>query len=378
MNIVSIDGGQSSFASGKIQRDKIVQSNPVFVVGPSRSGTTMLKRALSLHSRIHISEETHWFDDLRSRCSNGIFTTFERQQIQDWFLALSHRPFGYAGVPGQGWLSRDEVEQAALQLSGIDSKSGVVNCDSYFAAFCKLDAMRHNKTRWGEKTPRHVFRIFDIHQSFAGAKVICILRDPRAMVASYSKWNKRVNEVGDDNSPEQRREYNRSRASYHPVIMALMWRGAARASMKAHQKLGENVVRVVRYEDLVGQAEQCLSDITDWLGEKFESEMLDIPMANSSFNGYQSSVGFSSSTSDHWQDTLSKTELAVINLLCRKEKKEHNYRQISKKELNSRWLNIVFATPHFLTLPLALWRAIRANQDRTGRLISYVWRRISP
>ena len=378
MDIVSIEGGQFSSARSKIQRDKIVQSNPVFVVGPSRSGTTMLKRALSLHSRIHISAETHWFDDLRSRCSNGILTDSERQQIQDWFLALSHRPFGYAGVPGQGWLSRDEVEQAALQLSGSDSKSGVVNCDSYFAAFCELDARRHNKTRWGEKTPRHVFRIFDIHQSFAGAKVICILRDPRAMVASYSKWNERVTGVGVDSSPEQRREYNRSRASYHPVITALMWRGAARASMKARQRLGEDVVRVVRYEDLIGQAEQCLSDITAWLGEKFEPEMLDIPMANSSFSGYQSSAGFSSNTSDYWQSTLSKSELAVINLLCRKEMKARNYPLLSEKEVSSLWLNALFAAPHFLTLPLSLWRAIHANKDRTGKLFSYVWRRIHP
>ncbi len=355
-----------------------MQSNPVFVVGASRSGTTMLQRALSLHSRVHISAETHWFDDLRSRCSTEITTDEERREVQDWFLALSHRPFGYAGEADKGWLSRAELEQAVLQLRDANGKESAVYCDYYLTAFCELDAKRHNKVRWGEKTPRHVFRIGDIHEGFEQAKILCIVRDPRAMVASYSEWSKRANGEIDKETPEQVQEYIRSRASYHPIIAALMWRGAARASIKARQRHGNDVVKLVRYEDLVGQAEPCLRDITEWLGEDFEAPMLDVPMANSSFNNYQAGVGFKSNTGEQWQTTLSKTEQSVVNFLCRKEMKRHNYDTISTTGTGSQLINALSTIPHLLTLPLALWRAVHANQDRTGKLFSYIWRRICP
>ena len=44
---------------------------PVFVVGPSRSGTTMMQTVLSSHPRVALASETHYFDDLRPRIGGG-------------------------------------------------------------------------------------------------------------------------------------------------------------------------------------------------------------------------------------------------------------------------------------------------------------------
>lgn len=359
-----------------------MQSGPVFVVGPSRSGTTLLQEALSLHARIHISAETHWFDDLRCRCPEQISSDAGRREIQDWFMALSHRPFGHSGEPGKGWLDRELLEQTAQSLNANNpsAKPHAINRDCYLKAYCQLDAQQHNKLRWGEKTPRHVFRIEDIRQSCPDAKFLCILRDPRAMVSSYREWSKRAARdfKSTNNNPQQRRENLRSRASYHPAIASLMWRGAARASIRAQQRLGEDRVKIVRYEDLVSNAESCLRDIADWLGETFDPAMLEVPMINSSFDEYHAGAGFRTNTGERWQTKLSAAEKAVVRLLCRREMIAHDYQTRARSQSTDELLWPLRAVPHFLTLPFAVWRAARANQDRTGNLFSYVWRRISP
>jgi hypothetical protein len=78
-------------------------SGPIFLCGTSRSGTTLLKGALDKSPRILISPETHYFDDLRVSLGpskwSAPLSPAEERRVQDYFLALSHRPFGHQGNP---------------------------------------------------------------------------------------------------------------------------------------------------------------------------------------------------------------------------------------------------------------------------------------
>ena len=40
-------------------------ARPLFVVGPSRSGTSLMRALLNGHADIALAGETHYFDDLR-------------------------------------------------------------------------------------------------------------------------------------------------------------------------------------------------------------------------------------------------------------------------------------------------------------------------
>ncbi len=40
---------------------------PIFIVGPSRSGTSMLREVLNRHPDVWITRGTHYFDDIRRR-----------------------------------------------------------------------------------------------------------------------------------------------------------------------------------------------------------------------------------------------------------------------------------------------------------------------
>ncbi|HYX76361.1 MAG TPA: sulfotransferase [Gaiellaceae bacterium] len=179
-------------------------SGETFVVGASRSGTNLTRALLNAHSGLWIAAETHYFDDLRPRLPAGRLEGEARERCERWFLALSHRAFGQEGDPERSSVDPAELRTLAGELGG----SG----DAYFEAACRLRARQHGRERWGEKTPRHVYRIDDLLTAFPEAKVVCLVRDPRAVAASYKDWHGAAARRGLDESPEKQADRERTRA----------------------------------------------------------------------------------------------------------------------------------------------------------------------
>ena len=225
-------------------------SGEIFVVGASRSGTNLVRALLNAHSMLWVSGETHYFDDLRPRLTGSgtaPLTGEDRERCERYFLALSHRAFGQAGDADESRLDRDELRALAQELGGTG--------DAYFEALCRLRAKRHGRERWGEKTPRHVYRIDDLLTAFPEAKVVCLVRDPRAVVASYKDWHGAAARRGVTESTELEADRERSRRSYNPVLMSLLWRGVVRASFAALERHGPERVRIQRFERLAAAPE---------------------------------------------------------------------------------------------------------------------------
>ena len=157
-------------------------SSPLFVTGPSRGGTAMMRSMLNNHPAIHIAGETHYSDDLRVKLAAKAEAPLgpdEARQCEAYFRALSHRPYGHAGDPEQGWLGSEALKAEAARIGD--------GADAWFEAFCRLNGAP-GRRYWGEKTPRHIFRIPEILAGYPEARVIAMVRDPRAIVASYRDW----------------------------------------------------------------------------------------------------------------------------------------------------------------------------------------------
>ena len=138
-------------------------SEPIFVVGPSRGGTALMRSMLNNHADIFITGETHYFDDLRVKLAGlaqAPLGPAEARQCADYFRALAHRPYGHGGDAAAGWLAAEDLSAEAARCGA--------GADGYFEAFCRLSAAREGKPRWGEKTPRHVYRIPDILRAIPG------------------------------------------------------------------------------------------------------------------------------------------------------------------------------------------------------------------
>jgi hypothetical protein len=333
-------------------------SAEIFVVGSSRSGTNLVRALLNAQSTLWVSAETHYFDDLRPRLPNGTgrLDGDARERCERYFLALSHRAFGQEGEPEQSRIERDELRALADELGG----SG----DAYFEALCRLRAARHGRERWGEKTPRHVYRIDDVLAAFAEAKVVCLVRDPRAVVASYKDWHAAGARRGLDEAAEKQADRERTRRSYHPVLMSLLWRGVVRSSFAALERHGAERVRIQRFERLAASPEDEVRELCAWLGLEFEPAMLEIGVVNSSYA--TSGQGVSQEAVERWRERLSEDEIGVVQSVCGPLMRQLGY---DLDPVEPSRLRVARA---WSTVPFAVARAAVLNRHRLGKATQYL------
>jgi hypothetical protein len=326
---------------------------------------------LNGHPHIALAGETHYFDDLRTQIrdpARASLSTDERRECEDYFLALSHRPFGHVGDPEMGWLSREELDRAARVLGG--------SADSYFEAYCKLVATRDQGRRWGEKTPRHIFRIADIVDRYPDARVVCMIRDPRAVIASYRGWK------GDkggfdlaadpDHALTLAEDSDRARRTYDLLLLSLLWRSQAGAIRRARRSFGAATIHVQRYESLIDEPRGELEAMADFLDVEVVPDMLDVPVLNSSFEQFDTDGGISRAPLHRWRTLLSDNEIGTIQHTCGS----------LMTDLGFDLVPVRGAAGHTATqwarLPISVTRAALANRDRLGNPASYVWHRLTP
>ncbi len=337
---------------------------PVFVVGASRSGTNLVRALLNENTGIWMSPETHYFDDLRPRLSSGGVAKLgpqEQKRCEDYFLALAHRAYGQAGDPSGSRVDRAELRALATELGG----SG----DAYFEALCVMRARVHGRPRWGEKTPRHVYRIDELLEAFPAAKVVCLVRDPRAVIASYRDWHSAGAKEGvwnDDDALAADRE--RTKRSYNIVLMSYLWRGVVQASYEALRAHGPERVRIQGFEQLAAEPKRETRSLCGWLGLEYEPAMLGIPVVNSSYASTGESAGVSTAAVERWKTTLSPGETAVIQRCCGSLMDELG----SAREPVPASYGAV--TRAWATAPFAAARAAVINRDRLGK-VSHAARR---
>jgi hypothetical protein len=334
-------------------------SPPVFVVGASRSGTNLVRALLNRHSTLWVSAETHYFDDLRPRLPGSGTERLEgapRDRCERYFLGIDHRAFGQDGEPEGARVDRDELRALADELGGTG--------DAWFEALCRLRARRHGKADWGEKTPRHVYRIDDLLSAFPAAKVVCLVRDPRAVVASYRDWHGAAERRGVEERAELTADRERTRKSFNVVLMSLLWRGVVRASHAALARHGRDRVRVQRFERLAEEPEAEVRDLCGWLGLEFEPAMLEVGVVNSSYA--TAAEGVATEAVDRWRERLSERDVAVVQSVCGPLMDELGY---ARDEARASQASIAAA---WASAPFAAARAAALNRARLGRAVQYV------
>ena len=148
-------------------------TNPfVFIVGCSRSGTTLLQHVVAAHERIAIIPETRWFLRWHEKgygiSPEGLVTTelverlFEKHRLfRD--IDLGIRP----------------EELYALVSNGSEIR---------YPEFVRLLFNRYGKARGkplvGNKTPGYVRRLLTLHELWPESKFVHIIRDGRDVCLS--------------------------------------------------------------------------------------------------------------------------------------------------------------------------------------------------
>ena len=347
-------------------------TRPVFICGPSRSGTTLMSWTFRNQINIAFVDETHYFDHLRKAYSSRLdrpLTESELDEFETYFFETMwthYRPAHFGKNALYNRIDPAVVRQRCLDLGG--------RADDFFTAFCLEYHAGCGGLGWGEKTPRHVFLIDEILEVYPDAAIVCMIRDPRAVVASFKDWHKNKI-VKDDQGVVTHKAPQRKRVEriFHPLTISSLVKGAFRAAQKSVEKHGSENVRILRFEDLIESPKEVLTDLANWLGiDPSQIDPANMPVSNSSYakSGEKESKGMNPEAISRWRKALSPVQIRVVEKATSKMMADAGY-----ELTNIKASPFAMAVCYARFLPSAT-RAILASRRRTGNLPAFVFKRV--
>lgn len=332
----------------------------IFVVGNSRSGTTMMGRILGRHPEVFTFQELHFFEYLWSPKSSPVSLDVRQAKVLLGRLFTIQRDGYFRQQSPHSYV--EEVDHVVQSLSGPITPSAV------FSTFLSYEADRHGCQIACDQTPRNVFYLQYILNAYSKAKVVNMVRDPRDVLLSQkNKW--RRNRLGARNRPKM--EMLRSWANYHPITISMLWNSAIRAG----DRLVEHPqVFQLRFEDLLGAPEAYVRELCAFLDLEFNSSMLQVPRVGSSYvSDRPGQLGIDPNIAGRWQkDTSSAVDLAVCQRITRDNMARHGYVKgdIRPNPFKLFWVGITWPVKTGLALLLNLGKARNIFQAIRKRLQS--------
>ncbi len=309
---------------------------PFFIVGSSRSGSTLLRLMLASHSRISIPSETWYLTALVDEFP------FDRQlQENEIGKAISVMTNHYTW-PDMG-LDAAEMRCRVANLSGVRLRDLV---EIVYRWHMEVEG----KSRWGDKTPAYIEIVPPLAAMFGDAKFIHLIRDGRDVAKSFQ------------------------RQGWHGPWMhgyTREWLRAVELDMKLSKTaLNERILRVL-YEDLVLHPEPTLRRICAFIDERFEDQMLlwhakvdnAIPVREKRFH---SGLGRHMNPSDvsRWKREMTSREIFVAEALIGAQLSHFGYERRYRSML---WSPLLAATRFYCRKVLPVVGLQRRVSDSVGR-----------
>jgi hypothetical protein len=217
---------------------------PIFIVGLSRSGTTLLSRMLDAHSEIAIFPETWWCALLDRLGCNAEFSNH-------WQTSLFFNEVWKNMKPYPDPAARVVAREASKQPSYAGPTARLLE------TLGQAYANERGARIWGEKTPAHALWLPQIRALFPRARVLFMVRDPRDVLVSYDdRWN----------GARRSTEYLACTAA---LLKYYLFHLFHRPGFPPDQ------VRWVTYEALTSQPSEELERICGFVGVDFEPTMLN-------------------------------------------------------------------------------------------------------
>ena len=330
----------------------------IFIVGNSRSGTTMMGRIFGKHLDVYTFGELHFFGQL---CAPPFSSELPKKAAAE--LAAQLHCIQQEGYRTYGNPRRFLKEaQAFLENLAIYPETPA----ALFDAFLRHEAAENDRTIPCDQTPRNVFYIADILEFYPNARIINMIRDPRDVLLSQKKkWKRRF--LGGTDLPIK--ETLRDWMNYHPITISYIWRTAVNAADQFVQH--ERVVSIY-FEELLTHPEKTIKSLCDFVSITYTDEMLQVPQVGSSVAEDQpQQLGINPHRAHSWQNgELSSAEIYLNQKINAALMKKHNYNPVSIQP------NVASLTLHLLTFPVKLGGAFLFNLDRMKNIRQTLKRRL--
>jgi len=333
----------------------------IFIVGSSRSGTTMMGRILNRHAKVYTFHELHFFEQMWSPGSDASFSS--RGEALDVATRLLNLERG-GGYLASGDAS-DYRDDARTLLEDGPPLHKSIPLDVY-RTFLFREAAENDAPIPCEQTPRNSYYLGEVLERFSGARVVHMVRDPRDVLLSQKrKWRRRF--LGASNIPLT--EAIRSWVNYHPVTISQL----GRASVKAVAPYRDHPrVQTVAFEDVLAAPEATVRSVCEFVGIPFCDSMLAVrQIGSSNQEDRPDRRGIDPSRSGHWRDGgLSDTEVFLCETVAAGPMDLYGY-----ETSDSRPGPLMLALSALL-FPVKLGAALLLNLSRMERIWDTLRRRL--
>ncbi|HZS95159.1 MAG TPA: sulfotransferase [Terriglobales bacterium] len=267
---------------------------PVFVLGCSRSGTTLLYHMLLSSGNFAVYRmESQVFNLLEPRFRPLSVLANRRRMLDAWYKSRLYT---------RTELTPDEVEPRVLS----ECQNGGDFLRIVMEAMCRKQGVE----RWAETTPDHLLYLDWIKQTIPEALVIHVIRDGRDVALSWEKKGqiKRL--------PTDR---------LRPAMAAgVYWEWIVSKGQAAGKKLGGDYLEL-HYEDVVQRPKEVLARVEPFIEHRLDHEQIlrvaigSVAAPNTAFQGEsRSPIG-------RWKTDLPADELEILESLIAENLQRNGY-----------------------------------------------------
>ena len=267
----------------------------LFIIGFSRTGSTLLQRVLNNHSDVYLLPELHF---LWPKSIHGDFVSLVRQRIGeriseenvDQLIDLMYSREMRRGV----WrrFETQNLDRKILRRKLLNSDRSI---RGIFDALMQTTRLVYKRKITGAKFPVHYSYVDTLLSWYPQCKIIHTVRDPRAIFTSqYYKHLRIANGKG---------KYSIGMTQFIHVNKSI------RGVRKMHDRLKviDNYY-VVRYEDMVTTPEKTLKHMCRYLDIGFQTQMLETEMVvNTSLSERKKVKGIKRTSIDGWKQKLPRS-----------------------------------------------------------------------
>lgn len=276
----------------------------IFILASSRSGSTFLNQILGKNSKVSIFNELHFFDDNTIKRLNDVLLKKALVKKAEITIARIKRDF---------WAK--PIKEDILEAERIVSEYNVSSFKQLYLAILK-EYSKEKSEYCVDQTGRNIIYADRLISEFDEAYFIHLIRDPRGFLASQKyRWKQRFN--GAKNIPLK--EAVRVLINYNPITLSFLWK-------KQNSLKNQHLIKI-RYEDLVKDFENSITNLLNILHLDFDKCMLDVNVITSSFDS-DGRKGVIKANIAKWKKVLNTNEIYLSQKICSQVLSKYNYEKI--------------------------------------------------